>query len=728
MNYYFSAGYEHKQGTFRVRPEKYNKYNLRSKIDMKLSKHLSLSNNMSFYASDYDYPGNASADNTFRYGAVHGLASFPLKNTDGTWVYKTILLDSNLTNGCHIELGEDTKKNIIKKYNFSNTSELSYRIMDGLSVRGDFTWTIYDYQKSNRWTNASYSTYPGEILWDRQGRFQNMLEQTNDETRHTAANLYANYEHGFEGGHNLSAVAGVNYEAEIYQNNYQSGRNLTSDYLSDFNLADPTTFNIKGGQGEYALFGAFFRVNYDFREKYLFEINGRVDGSSRFLSGYRWGFFPSASAGWKFSEEEFMKGLDWLNLGKLRVSFGSLGNQQVGLYDYTRVVNVDNISYLFDSDTQLAKGSSLSSPNAGDLTWETVKHYNLGLDLYALDNRLSFTGEAYIRDTEGMLTSGDDLPATYGAATPKKNGANLRSKGYELTLGWKDSFSLAGRPFTYGITATLADYISVITKYQNPLRLIGTYYEGMVIGDIWGFRTDGLFASDEEAAEYTSRVDQSFVNYNLNGGWRGGDVKYLDLDGNGEISKGAVTVDAPGDMEIIGNSNPRYQYGLTLTAGYMGFDLSVFFQGVGHQDWYPPVYCHSFWFNYNQASQTFVPKNWLDNVWSEDNTDAYYPRPRCDIGNVGGTEITTVNDRYLQNIGYCRLKNLTLGYTLPEKFIRNLPVENLRVYFTGENLGYVSPLKKVNKYMDPEQAATEAYLGFLYPWQKSFILGIDITF
>lgn len=734
MRYYLSGGYEHKQGTFKVRPDKYNKYNVRSKIDVDLNKFLTLSNNMSFYASDYDYPGNAAVDNTFRYGAVHGLASFPRTNPDGTWVYKTILLDSNVTNGCHIELGQDTKINLIKKYNFSNTTELTAHVFEGFDIKANFTWTRNEYKDSHRWTNSSYSTYPGEILWDKSGRFQNMLEETNNETRYTATNIYASYKHSFEQGHNISAVAGVNYEYEVYKNNYQTGRNLSSDYISDFNLVQPdeTTgskaFTITGGQGEYAIAGAFFRANYDYKEKYLLEVSGRLDGTSKFDREHRWGFFPSASAGWKFSEESWMQDASWLNMGKLRFSFGSLGNQQVGYYDFVRTINVSGLSYLFESDSQLATGSSVSAPNAGNLTWEVAKHYNAGLDIYAFDNRLSFSGEAYIRDTEGMLTRGDDLPGTYGAATPKKNGANLRSKGYELTLGWKDSFSLAGKPFSYGVTATLSDYISVITKYENPSRLLGTYYEGMVLGEIWGFRTDGLFASDEEAAAYTSTVDQSYVNYNLNGGWKGGDVKYLDLDGDGEISKGGVTVDNPGDMCIIGNSNPRYQYGITLTAAYLGFDLSVFFQGVGHRDWYPPTYCHSFWGPYNQCSQTFLQKNWMDNVWSEENTDAYFPRPRCDIGNVGGTEITTVNDRYLQNIGYCRLKNLTFGYTLPSSLMHKLPLENIRVYFTGENLAYVSPLQKINKYMDPEQAATDAYLGFLYPWQKSFIMGIDITF
>lgn len=733
MKYFFSAGYEHKEGTFKIRHDNYNKYNLRSKMDIKLTDWLSLNNNTAYYSKDYDWPGNGNVNYTFAYGAVHGLASFPLKNPDGTNVYKTILLNSNVTNGCHIELLDDTKVNREKKNNFSNTTELTAHVIEGLDVKMNFTYTLDSESLLNRWTNASYSKYPGVIEWDRQGRFENKLDEKTITTQYKAVNLYANYHHDFEGGHHFNAIAGMNYEHNIYKQQRTSGKNLSSQYLSDFNLVQPDDKGVKawdvtGGQGEYAIAGVFARINYDYMEKYLFEMSGRFDGTSRFDAAHRWGFFPSASAGWKFSEEDFMEEADWLNVGKLRFSYGVLGNQQVGLYDFIRKMNLGKANWLFDSDTQFGSSATLTAPNAGDLSWETTRHYNLGLDLSTLGNRLNFSGEAYIRSTEGMLTSADILPSVYGAPTPLRNGANMQARGYELTLSWKDSFTLGGYPFNYGVNATFNDYISVITKYRNPSRLMGTFYEGQRLGEIWGFTTDGLFQSDEEAAEYTKKVDQSYVAGKLNGGWLAGDIKYVDLDGNGEINKGSFTIDEPGDLKIIGNSNPRYQYGMTLTASYRGFDFSMFMQGVGRMDWYPPVYSHAFWGPFNQASQSFVRKDFMSMVWSEDNPNAYFPRPRAGIGNEGGTQITTVNDRYLINIGYCRLKNLTIGYTMPDKLMRVLPFSNVRVYFTGENLGYASPLKKVTKYMDPEQCATSSYLGFLYPWQKSFIFGIDVTF
>lgn len=732
--YFFSVGYENKQGMFQVRPEQYNKVNLRSKTDFKINDWLEFSNNASFYTSTYDYPGNWIIDYTFSYGATHALASFPPKNPDGTWVYKTSLLGSNVTNGCHIELGDDTKVNQKKKYNVANTAELTAHILDGFDIKANFTYSLNYRSALFRWTNACYSKYPGEILWDKQGRFENKLDTESAIGRYTAANIYANYAHTFADSHNLSAVAGVNYESDYFKNESISGKNLSSMYLSDWKLVqvDQNTgqkvWSVDGGQGEYAIAGAFGRVNYNYKEKYLLELSGRLDGTSKFDAKHRWGFFPSLSAGWRFSDESFLHTPDWFNMGKLRFSVGSLGNQQVGYYDFIRTMNLSGLGFLLDNDNQFASGASLSAPNSGDMTWETAVHYNLGLDLLFLDNRLSFSGEAFIRNTIGMLTAGQKLPALYGAPIPMSNAANLSSRGYELTLGWKDSVMLMGAPLHYSVTGTLSDYVSVITKFQNPMKLMGTYYEGMRFGDIWGFKTDGLFRSDEEAAEYTSRVDQSILAAGLNGGWRGGDVKFVDINGNGEIDKGSFTVDEPGDMCIIGNSNPRYQYGMTLTAEYRGFDFSMFVQGIGHQDWYPPLASHAFWVCFNQGSQSFIPKDFLSKVWSEDNLDAYYPRPRSSLGLTAGSEITTVNDRYLVNIGYCRLKNLTLGYTLPENVVRVLPISALRVYFTGENLAYASPLKKITEYHDPEQCLAGPNAGCGYPWQKSFIFGLDITF
>lgn len=734
FKYYVSGGYEHKEGTFRVRPDNYNKYTLRSKVEFNINKYISISDNVGFFSSDYDWPGNSNYNYTFMYSQVHGLASFPLKNPDGTNVYKTIFTDSNITNGCHIELSDDKKVNNIKKVNFSNTAEISIRPVEGLDIRANFTYMFDNSRKFNRWVPCSYSMYPGEVLTEDYGRFQNLLENSFEYTRYMAANVFATYSTTVDEKHNISAVAGYNYETQHYRYTYVSGRNLSSDYLSEFNLVQPNTagnkeFNADGRQTEYALAGVFARLNYDYKGKYLFEVNGRFDGTSRFAPKSRWGFFPSASVGWKLSEENFWEPVksSW-DLFKLRFSYGALGNQQVSDYAYIQLVSTYQLNYLFNSNTNKPNGSYVGVSSMDGLTWETTYHYNLGLDLAFLGNRLAFVGDAYIRDTVGMITSGEAVPSVYGASAPSANAANLRSMGLELTLSWKDTFNLAGSPFTYGISVNYSDYITKLTKYKNPSKVLGSYYEGMTFGEIWGFRTDGLFASDAEAAEYTSRIDQSYVQGNLTGGWKGGDLRLLDLDNDQVISRGAYTVDNPGDLAIIGNSLPRYQYGVTLSAQWFGFDLSVFIQGVGKINWYPPADNQAFWVCFNRPHATYIPKNFMDNVWSEDNTGAYYPRPRGWQANEGTTYLTMVNDRYLQNLAYCRLKNLTFGYSLPDKVLRKSFVSALRIYFTGENLGYLSPLTKVSRYMDPEAMVRQNTFGYYYPYQKSFVLGLDITF
>ena len=485
-----------------------------------------------------------------------------------------------------------------------------------------------------------------------------------------------------------------------------------------------------GAQNEYATLGFFGRINYDYMGKYLLEISGRYDGTSRFPRGQRWGFFPSASAGWRISEENFFEPVkDWWNNLKVRYSYGSLGNQQVGYYDYIREIGLSTQTYLFGGSKPLT--ASIGNPVSSTFTWETVNQHNLGVDMGFLNNRLSFTGEAYIRDTKNMLTTGDALPATYGASSPKTNNADLRTQGYELSVSWKDMFMLAGKPFDYNVSVHFNDYITTITKFNNPDKSFAkSYYEGMRYGEIWGYTVDGYFLSDEEAANYP--VDQTIVNNIIQAsagaekGLRAGDLKYVDLNGNNKIDVGDNTVDNPGDRRIIGNRQPRYQYGANFGFNWYGFDFSVFFQGVGKMDWYPAPGTRAFWGPYDRPYMTFIPKDFHTLVWSEENPDAYFPRPRGYIAMNNSRSLGATNTKYLQNIGYCRLKNLTIGYSLPKTWMQKANIDGIRVYFSGENLHYWAPGLH-SDYIDPEMAQLGNELR-VYPWQKTFMFGVDITF
>lgn len=249
------------------------------------------------------------------------------------------------------------------------------------------------------------------------------------------------------------------------------------------------------------------------------------------------------------------------------------------------------------------------------------------------------------------------------------NSAELRTKGYELSVSWRDQFKLAGKPFEYSVGFNISDYKSVITKYDNnPNKSLtnltkGDYYVGMEIGEIWGFKTDGFFKTTEEAQAYAKEVDLSYSTGRLTGGWQAGDLKFVDLDGNGVWGVGNDTVDKPGDRTILGNSLPTLSYGINASIRWMGFDASVFFQGTGNHYWYPHGEMMPFWGCYSYPYLSYLPTDFLGKVWAEDNPNSYFPRARA-YSSSGGY-LSKVNDRYLQNIRYLRLKNLTVGYTIP---------------------------------------------------------------
>lgn len=731
VKYYVSGSYYDEEGQFRENTDKFTRIDFRSKISFDVTDWLNVSNNTSYFKSWYSYPGSSGVDTAFSLMTVHALASYPTRNPDGSSLYITSGSSSgNVMDGMLTALDKGLHKNNDDRDQISTTTEVTVTPFKGLEIKGNFTYTFYDYRAYNRFVNTTYSTYPGVIEELTTGsRFTDKLQEISNTHTFMQTNVYATYSKTFAEKHNLKVMAGFNWETKRLKDIRSEGYYLLSETLNDLNLVGVDAegnkrMEVSGGQNEYAIAGVFARVNYDYMGKYLFEASGRYDGTSRFARASRWGFFPSASVGWKISEENFFSPVkDWFNYLKLRYSFGRLGNQQVGYYDYIREVNISDQTYLFGGSS-LPIVANISAPVAGDLTWEVAQHQNVGVDMAFFNNRLAFTAEAYIRDTKDMLTDGIALPSVYGASSPKMNTADLRTSGYELSLSWKDMFMLAGRPFQYNVGFNFSDYTTVITKYDNPeYSFAMDYYEGMRVGEIWGYRTGGLFASDAEAAAYD--VDQSSVNGGQKDGPLGGDLKFLDLDGDKIISIGSNSVDDPGDREIIGNSEPRFNYGINLGFSWCNFDVSIFIQGIGRMDWYPPSNCMAFWGPYARPYASLIPKDFHTMYWTEDNPDAYYPRPRGYIALNDNRALTVANDRYLQNIGYCRLKNVTIGYSLPQKWMKKIKADGIRIYFTGENLAYLSGLK--SDYIDPELAMTGGELR-VYPWQKTFIFGIDINF
>ena len=747
MKYFLSGNYNKEQGMFRQNPDIYNRYNLRSRLTFDVTKWLNISNNTSYFQSSYTYPGFSNLNSTVYYTTASAFACLVPINPDGTVVGKNDYTSNAIGAGINTILHNENFKNTQTENHMQTSTEVTIKPFKQLEIKGNYTYSYASTAYLQRSVNNDYSQIPGIIETVKTGGEgeDKLYERINSHTFHSA-NIFGTYTDTFNEKHNLKVMAGFNYETKHLKDVKLTGYNLLSQSLNDQNLigdtftTDPATglpvgekrMETGGGQNEYATAGFFGRLNYDYMGKYLLEMSGRYDGTSRFKRGQRWGFFPSASVGWRISEEDFFApAKSWWDNFKVRYSFGSLGNQQVGYYDYIREVSLSNGSYLFGGSKPLTAG--LGAPVASTLTWETVQQHNVGIDLAFLGNRLTFTGEAYVRDTKNMLTTGQALPSVYGASAPKTNNADLRTQGYELSLSWRDAIILGGSPLEYDVTATFNDYIGFITKFDNPEKTFAkSYYEGMVYGEIWGYKTDGFFATDEEAANYP--VDQTSVNYIISttGGLKAGDLKYVDLDGDGKISRGANTVDKPGDRVIIGNSQPRFQYGLNLGMRWKGFDFSIFFQGIGRMHWYPTGDARFFWGPYSRPWTTYVRDNFSDMYWSEENPNAYFPRPRGYIAHSSddskgqGRALSTPNDRYLQDLAYCRLKNLTFGYSLPKKWMDKANMEAVRVYFSGENLGYYAPGFHT-EHMDPE-SAKQGDKSHIYPWQKTFMFGIDITF
>ena len=668
VKYFVSGSYDKQTGILRENPDIYRKYNLRSKIDFRINEWLTMSNNTSFYSSQYSYLGDGDVENTLAYSARHALACFPQKNPDGSWLYSTPYLNYKVANGRHILLGENSHRNVERSTDFTNTTRLVYAPIRELSFTGDFTYRQYQSRNTSRSNVMYYREYPdGELLSYATGAGANRLDEAVNTNQYYSTNIFGTYDDTFNQAHHLSVVGGMNYEAWKNKNISAYGENLVSTDLDDLDLVGQnaegaTITGVGGGQNEYALLGIFGRINYDYKSRYLFEVSGRYDGTSRFASGSRWGFFPSASAGWRISEESFFQPVrQWIDNLKVRGSFGSLGNQNISsYYSFARLISISSLGYTFGEGSVLPKYSSLSAPIASGMTWETAQQWDFGFDLTMLGNRLNLTVDGYIRDTKDMLTDGVDLPGVYGADLPDMNAADLRTKGYEITLNWRDRLTLGNKPFEYSVGLNLSDYKSVITKYDNENKTFAKdYYEGMEIGEIWGYVTDGLFQTDEEAKAYAEKVVLSYVLKGQTGGWQAGDVKFVDLDGDGKVGIGSNNVDNPGDRKILGNSLPSFSYGISASAQWNGFDVSAFFQGTGNHYWYPAGQSMPFWGPYSYPYLSFLQKDFLADVWTAENTDAYFPRAMA--YSASGGLLSNVNDRYLQNLPYLRFKNLTDG-------------------------------------------------------------------
>jgi TonB-linked SusC/RagA family outer membrane protein len=466
----------------------------------------------------------------------------------------------------------------------------------------------------------------------------------------------------------------------------------------------------------------------------LLEVNARYDGSSKFPSDQRYGFFPSVSAGWRINQESFWKvSPKVISDFKLRASYGSLGNGNIASYAYQELFNVTQSTQILNGTKPQTTKIPAVLPDG--VTWETSTTTNLGLDLGMFNNRLNFTGDIYIRNTTDMFTVGLTAPATYGATVPKGNYADLRTKGWEASVSWSDMIGNSSKPVRYNVRLTIADNKSKITRYNNPDKLLNDYYEGQTIGEIWGYTTEGFFIDQADIDSHAKQSPQMRASpTNI---WAPGDIKLKDLNGDGFINVGTNSVNNPGDRKIIGNKAPRYMYSINLSAEWNNFFFSTFLQGVGKQQWYPSTETEMFWGQYNRPYNN-IPNFQVGNMWTPEHTDAYFPRTMSRAASSDtNRELGVAQTRYLQNVAYLRMKNLQIGYNLPARLISKIGARTAKVFFSGENMFTWSPLYKIVKNIDVENAVpSDQDLnenstngdGYNYPLMKSYSLGLSVVF
>ena len=549
--------------------------------------------------------------------------------------------------------------------------------------------------------------------------------------------LYTEYNKSIAEKHNFHIMGGFQCE-QLRRTEFGLQRNgIIDPEKSEVDLTNGLSYqgvaitpNVNGARNQWQTAGFFGRINYNYAERYLAELNLRYDGTSKFRSDKMWKLFPSISLGWRISEENFMKNTkDWLSNLKLRLSYGSLGNQNIDNWYQT----YQTIAYRAFTGYWLQNGQKTNTTSAPGLvssllTWEKVESYNVGLDFGFLNNRLTGSFDYFVRNTKNMVGKAPELPSILGTGVPVTNNTDLRTNGWELQLSWNDQLA---NGLHYGVTFNLSDSRTKITRYpNNPTNSIDTYIKGRYINEIWGYTTKGIAKSNEEMNAHLSTTDQSTIGSN----WAAGDIMYEDTNNDKQINDGARTITDHGDLKVIGNSTPRFLWGIDLNASWKGFDIRAFFQGVMKRDaWLGGSWGSlEYYFGATNSGEwwatgiTAVKDYYRDaNTWSvangyqKANQDAFLPRATFSNKNE------RCQTRYLMNAAYMRLKNFQAGYTIPRNITTKWGISNMRVFVSIENLFTIT---KMPKQFDPEMIGTDSRHSNGYPLSKTFSFGINVTF
>lgn len=700
MKYLFSFGWLDQDGLFaEYGPDNYDRFNIRSNVNLDIIKdklnfdsRITFNNTNKRYNPSFDY-SYAGEYNPLTSGWTIPFIIFtmagpnmPIYDTNGN--YARYRMQGNpiqaLKEG---GFGQNKGNNIEGIFTLAYTpiKDLTLKAVGGIRYQNE---QIKDWR-------AEYGKYgPNGLRSMAAGQTgPNRIIQKTQNTRYMTGQLIAEYKKTIR-KNEMSVLGGWSTEQERYDQLRAERINIVGNSLPALSLGATEGWSNSAIEEEWALLSGFMRVNYAFSSKYLAEFNFRADASSRFSKQHQWGFFPSASIGWRITEEDFMKEQSIFTNLKIRVSWGRLGNQNgLGLYDHIPQYTVGGY---YPLQNELAQWAIMEKLPSETRTWETVEMENIAVDMGFLNNRLNVTGEYFIKKNKDMLVN-VELPSVIGIDLPTSNFGSLKVNGWEISVAWRDKI----KDFTYGVQFNLSDQIDKLTdygvEYNGFTAGINQKIQGYSLGSIFGYETDGYFTSPEDV-EKSAVINRSVVGI--------GDIKYIDQDEDGKIS-------APNDLKYLGTTIPRFVFGLNLNAAWKDFDLSLLFQGVGKRNYYLNAQAVApFRQTYGNYSYTFH-----NDYWTPENPDATLPRHYAGSGHNYET-----SDHWLQNAAYIRLKNLQFGYTLPKNLTKKFYVSRLRVYFSGENLFEFS---KLQKDYDPELTSAG---GYMYPIMRNYSIGLNVTF
>lgn len=712
LTYYMSANYMDQEGFMRYGTDDYNRYTITGKISSQLTDYVKVDYSSRYVRTDYSRPTSMNDgfyDNILR----RARPTRAINDPNGYLMSDINYIAAMRDGGRH----KEQKDALSQQARITITPMKNWNVIGELNVKTGEDWTHWDQIR----VYSHYANNPEATYLALTSGSNDVVSEYSYKSTFLNPNVYTNYSINLD-KHSLAMTLGYQSEQMKYRSMSAQRNDMITTEMPVLNLTtNNETTAIAGEYQNWMTTGFFGRVNYDYDSRYLLEINARYDGTSRYRAEKRWVWTPSASIGWNVAREEFWENISqYIQTFKIRASYGVLANQNTtNWYPTYQTVGTGtaNGNWLVNG----SKPNTASAPGlvSSSLTWEKIRSSNVGLDLGALNNRLTGSFDYYIRNTDDMVGPGVELPALLGTGVPKTNNTDLKNYGWEVQLGWKDQIA----DFRYGVTLNISDSQTKITRYGNPTGSLSKYVEGQLTGNIYGYTTVGIAKTDEEMKSHLATLvngGQSALGSN----WAAGDIMYKDINGDGKINNGANTINDMGDLSKIGNSTPRYLTGINIDMGYKGFDFQMFWQGVLKRDWYPSGMV--FWGATGSGqwwSTAF--KDHLDYFRDDEehplglNIDSYYPRPLFSGKNQN------TQTKYLQDASYMRLKNLQIGYTFQKALIQKIKLQNLRIFVSGENLLTITNLSKT---MDPETAGIGRQGGTVYPLSRTYSVGLSVNF